>query len=306
MDNYLYKDLRQLVEKFAYGECNTFVDAYKNGNYLKLVEFISTSDEHKNKFQNGLNFACKSGYSGIAKLFLDNGTKHLYSPFYEACKNRHIKICRMLLEYGATYESFLICGACEKDDLEMYQFLVENSNGHCKITESEWGLILTSSLKGKNIEIVKLVIKNINFNNKKDHSMILHHAWNSKHMDIIELVLKKINFKNFNKKNWDWVFHNISENTSYWNEGFAIACDLNSIEIVRILIKYGMNFNKWKREKYDANNKNHNNIVELIQAELTQKYIKRNVERKQRRKQKRDNFQIDDWMQKRLLFQRTH
>ena len=103
MDNYLYKDLRQLVEKFAYGECNTFVDAYKNGIYLKLVEFISTSDEHKNKFQKGLIFACRSGYSGIAKLFIDNGVDQLYSPFYKACTERHIGICRMLLKHGATY-----------------------------------------------------------------------------------------------------------------------------------------------------------------------------------------------------------
>ena len=85
LSKFLYKDLRNVVFDYAWGNCKTIKDAIKYGNYEYLANIDSSLVPY-------LKEACESGFTETIKLIIEKGANDWEEGLYGACKGGHMEI----------------------------------------------------------------------------------------------------------------------------------------------------------------------------------------------------------------------
>lgn len=211
-----------------------FYDICIGGFYKQVVKYITSNQCDLNS---GLSGACKGGNIDIVQLIIEEATKNNAKldwnlGLHSACFGGHINIALLMTSYGANHWG--LYDACKGGHIKMINFLIEGG-----INDWDWGLV--GACSGNHIDIIYLMI------DKGSNNW----EWGLEHADSVEVVKIMLNH---------------SGNTLDLTRSLLNSCLEGNIEIVRLLLSRGANWNEWKGKTYNKYNVNQFKIVNLIEG----------------------------------------
>ena len=237
-------------------KANGLISAIQSQNY----ETVKILLDYGYDPQNAILEACLHAKNlDILKLLLDRGasiknwkdtndSSYLTSPICIACEIENREVMQFLLDNGANInEGYSVKYACIKENVEALKFLIEKGASVHK------GKPLVTAIDKRNLEMVKLLVEhgadvNMSFGNEKhgiEEFSILNHAIYKKDEKIVEYLID----------------HGASLNNKEPLR-FAMCSELNSMVI--LLIKKGANINSFPIIQRAISDKNFDIINFLI------------------------------------------
>ena len=168
--------------------------------------------------KNAIYVASEKGHFDIVELLLEADPKAElnhpeFRPLYEACRKGNLEMAKVLVEHGAELQ----------DDMNEY-----GSN-----------VVMEASGSG-NAELVEYLISkgaDVNDENKHNPHALLIACW-GRHLGVMEVLLKHGAYVDATQMGTD-----STEDTS-----LNIACQRGDMEMIRLLLKYGADMNRYNRD----------------------------------------------------------
>ncbi|XP_071095704.1 uncharacterized protein [Haliotis cracherodii] len=228
---------------------NTPLHAACRGGYTELVKILLRYNSNRSVCNNTSRMNCRFE-SSRPLMFSMSGNDVKQTPFFEACKNGHIDIVRLLIEKGAD-----VSAAAADDDDDCYTALhLACKNGHVDIVrlliekgadvsaaaaavaadDDDGYTALHLACKNGHIDIVRLLIeKGADVSAAAaaiaaaddDGYTALHLACKNAHIDIVRLLIEK--------------GADVSAASCFGSTALHLACENGHIDIVRLLIEKG-------------------------------------------------------------------
>ena len=168
--------------------------------------------------KNAIYVACEKGHFDIVKLLLETdphaSINHPeFRPLYEVCRREHLEAAKLLVEHGAELQ----------DDGQ------------------EYGCTALMEASGSgNADLVEYLISkgaDVNDENKYNPHALLIACW-GRHLGVMEVLLKHGAYVDATQMGAD-----SGEDTS-----LNIACQRGNMDMIRLLLKYGADMNRYNRE----------------------------------------------------------